>query len=194
MTIPYVIEQGSDDQERMYDLYSRLLKDRIIFIRGMIDQDSADSVVAQLLFLESTDKESDITMYINSPGGEVSAMYSIFDTMGAIGPDISTLGLGTCASAASFLLASGTKGKRTVLPHTQIMIHELAGGYAGKAGEMRNHFKHLEYLYELMAEHYVEMTGQKIEKVKLDMTKDYYMTAKEAIKYGLVDKIQGKRK
>ena len=194
MSVPYVIEKGKDDQDRVYDLYSRLLMDRIIFIRGGIDHDLADSVVAQLLFLESTDKESDITIYINSPGGEVSAMYAIYDTISHVQPDVATLGLGECASAASFLLASGVKGKRMVLPNTQIMIHELSGGIHGKAGDMRNRFKHTEYLYELMAKHYVEMTGQKLSRIKSDMERDFYMTAKEAIKYGLVDKIQGKRK
>jgi len=194
MSVPYVIEKGPGDQERVYDLYSRLLRDRLIFVRGAITQDLADSVVAQLLFLESTDKEEDISMYINSPGGEISAMYSIYDTMNYIGPDVATLGLGLCASAGSFLLASGEKGKRMVLPHTQIMIHELSGGIQGKASDMRNNFRHTEYLYELMVGQYVEMTGQKPAKVRLDMTRDFYLTAKEAIKYGLVDKIQGKRK
>ena len=193
MTIPYVIEKGPNDQERVYDLYSRLLKDRLIFIRGVINQDLADSVVAQLLFLESTDKEEDISIYINSPGGEVSAMYAIYDTMCLVSPDVATLGLGTCASASSFLLAAGTKGKRMVLPNTQVMIHELSGGIQGKAGDMRNHFIHTEHLYELMAKQYVEMTGQKLHRIKTDMMRDFYLTAKEAIKYGLVDKIQGKR-
>lgn len=191
MTVPYVIEKD-EGQERVYDLFSRLLKDRIIFIRGVIDQDLADSVVAQLLFLDSTDVE-DINMYINSPGGEIAAMYSIYDTMLYIRSDVSTLGLGACASAASFILGNGKKGKRFVLPSTQVMIHELSGGIQGKAGDMRNHFKHTEYLYELMAKQYVKMTGQKLSKIKSDMTKDFYMTAAEAVEYGIVDKIQERK-
>lgn len=194
MTVPYVIEKGVDNQERVYDLYSRLLKDRIVFIRGPIDQNLADSVVAQLLFLESSDNEKDISMYINSPGGTISEMYSIYDTMNCIGPNITTVGLGTCASAGSFLLAAGTKGKRFALQNSQIMIHELSGGTSGKAGDIRNHCKHLEEMYEKMAKQYVKMTGQKLQKVKKDMERDFYLTAEEAIAYGLIDKIQTKRK
>jgi len=190
MTIPYVIEKGPGDQERVYDLYSRLLKDRVIFIRGGIDQNTADSVVAQLLFLESSDKETDISMYINSPGGEISAMYAIFDTMNYIKPNVTTMGLGICASAASFLLAAGTKGKRFVLQNSLVMIHELSGGTAGKAGDIRNHYKHIESLYEKMAKQYVKLTGQKISKIKKDMERDFYMSAEEAVKYGIVDKVQ----
>lgn len=190
MSVPYVIEKGEGDQEKVYDLYSRLLRDRIIFIRGGIDQNLADSVVAQLLFLSSTDAEADISMYINSQGGEISAMYAIYDTMAYVKPDIVTLGMGTCASAASFLLAHGAKNKRSALPNTQIMIHELSGGYQGKAGDMRNQHKHIEKLYEKMAKHYVKMTGQKLIKIKKDMERDFYMSAEEAKAYGLIDKIQ----
>ena len=193
MTIPYVVEKGPGDQERVYDLYSRLLKDRVIFVRGKIDQNLADSVVAQLLFLESSDDDSDISMYINSPGGEISAMYAIFDTMTYIKPDIQTVGLGTCASAASFLLASGTKGKRFALKNSQIMIHELSGGAVGKAGDIRNQYKYIEILYEKMAKQYVKMTGQKITKIKKDMERDFYMSSEEAVKYGLIDKVQTTR-
>ena len=193
MTVPYVIEKGPGDQERVYDLYSRLLRDRVVFIRGAIDQHTADSVVAQLLFLESSDDETDIAMYINSPGGVIDAMYAIYDTMNYIKPDISTTGLGTCASAASFLLAAGTKGKRFALQNSQIMIHELSGGTSGKAGDIRNHSKHLESLYEKMSKQYVKMTGQKIAKIKKDMERDFYMTSEEAVKYGLIDKVQNTR-
>ena len=193
MTIPYVVEKGPGDQERVYDLYSRLLKDRVIFIRGVIDQHTADSIVAQLLFLESSDNETDISMYINSPGGEISAMYAIFDTMNYIKPDVTTMGLGTCASAASFLLAAGAKGKRFALKNSQIMIHELSGGTQGKAGDIRNHYKHIEGLYEKMAKQYVKMTGQKIVKVKKDMERDFYMSSEEAVTYGLIDKVQSTR-
>lgn len=189
MSVPYVIEKGDKGEERVYDLFSRLLRDRIIFIRGSITNELADSVVAQLLFLDST-AVSDIQMYINSPGGLVTAMYSIFDTMNYVKSDIVTLGMGECASAASFLLSAGEKGKRFVLPNVCIMIHELSGGYQGKAGDMRNNHKHTEKLYEKMAKQYVEFTGQKLAKVKKDMERDHFMTAEESIKYGLIDKIQ----
>lgn len=193
MTIPYVIEKGPNDQERVYDLYSRLLRDRLIFIRGVITQDLADSVVAQLLFLESSDKHEDIRMYINSPGGEVNSMYAIYDTMGLITCDITTLGLGQCASAASFLLAAGTKGKRSALPNTSIMLHELSTGYQGKAGDLRNSHIHMEKLYELMAKQYVQTTGQKLQKIKRDMERDYFLTAEEAVVYGIIDKVQDRK-
>lgn len=192
MSVPYVIEKDGD-QERVYDLYSRLLRDRIIFIRGTINQDLADSVVAQLLFLDSVDKETDISVYINSPGGEINAMYAIYDSFNLIQCDVVTLGLGQCYSAGSFLLAAGTKGKRTGLPNLSIMLHELSGGYQGKAGDMRNHHLYIEQLYEKMAKQYVKMTGQKLAKVKKDMTKDFYMTSEEAIKYGIIDKISGQK-
>lgn len=190
MTIPYVIEKGPGDQERVYDLYSRLLRDRIVFIRGAIDQNLADSVVAQLLFLDSVDKDSDINVYINSPGGEITAMYSIYDTFGLITCDVATLGLGQCCSAGSFLLAAGKKGKRVGLPNMSLMLHELSAGYQGKAGDIRNHHFHIERLYEKMAKQYAKMTGQKLTKIKNDMTKDFYMTAEEGVKYGVIDKVQ----
>lgn len=192
MTVPYVIEKD-EGQERVYDLYSRLLKDRIIFIRGVIDQDLADSVVAQLLFLESSDKESDIHLYINTPGGRIDSMYSIYDTMNIVSPDITTLGMGTVASAGTFLIAAGVKGKRYTLENTSFMIHEMAGGMSGKYNVMKNEFKHMETLYDRMSKHYVKLTGQKLSKICSDMQKDYYMSAEEAKKYGLVDKIQHKR-
>ncbi|MCK4526443.1 ATP-dependent Clp protease proteolytic subunit [candidate division WOR-3 bacterium] len=190
MSVPYVIEKGPGDQERVYDLYSRLLRDRIVFIRGVIDQNLADSIVAQLLFLEANDNEVDINMYINSQGGEIDAMYAIFDTINYVKPDVATMGFGRCISAASLLLAAGTKGKRSILPNTNIMIHELSGGVTGKAGDMRGNYRHIEDTYEKMARHYVQLTGQKLVKVKKDMERDHFLTAEEAVKYGLVDKIQ----
>lgn len=192
MSVPYVIEKEVGGQERVYDLYSRLLKDNIIFIRGVIDQNLADSVVAQLLFLDSANSK-DISIYINSPGGEVSAMYSIFDTIQYIKADVSTLGLGTCASAASFLLACGSKGKRSALPNCQIMLHELSGGVSGKVGDIRGNYKHMENLYNRMSQHYVKMTGQSLKRVRKDLERDFYMTPGEAIKYGIIDSIQNKR-
>lgn len=194
MSVPYVIEQGDKGEERVYDLYSRLLRDKVVFVRGVINQDLADSVVAQLLFLESVDKESDICMYINSPGGEIDAMYAILDCMHYVTPDIATIGFGRCISAGSLILASGTKGKRSVLPNTNIMIHELSGGVSGKAGDMRGTYKHIEFLYEKMSRQYAQITGQKLIKVKKDMARDHFLTAEEAIKYGLIDTIMTKRK
>lgn len=193
MSVPYVIEKGPGDQERMYDLPSRLLKDRVIFVRGVFNQEMADSVVAQLLFLESSGPEEDINMYINSPGGEVTAMYAIYDTMCYIKSPISTIAMGTCASAASFILAAGAKGKRSALPNCEIMIHELSGGAGGKFSEIKNSYEHTMHLYEKMAKHYVELTGQKLAKIKQDMQRDFYMSAEEAVKYGLIDKVLYKR-
>lgn len=190
MNIPYIIEEGPNNQERAYDLYSRLLKDRIIFVRGEINEDSADAVVGQLLFLESDFPEKDIYMYINSKGGEIDGMYAIYDTMNYIKPDVATIGLGTCASAASFLLAAGTKGKRTGLPNLDVMIHEVSGGITGKYNHMKNCYKHLDNMYNKMIKDYVGFTGQKSNKIKRDMEKDYYMSAEEAKNYGLIDEVQ----
>lgn len=193
MGIPYVIEKGPKDQERSYDLWSRLLKDRIVFIKGEFCHEMADSIVAQLLFLESSDPEADINMYINSPGGDVNAMYAIFDAMCYIRPDISTIGYGHCMSAGSFILSAGTKGKRGVLPSTQIMIHELSTGNQGKFNDVKVSFEHSQKLYNQMAEHYVSFTGQKLSKIKRDMERDLYLNATEALNYGLIDKIYDKR-
>lgn len=193
MSVPYVIEKGPKDQERVYDLYSRMLKDRIIFIKGPFTQELSDSVVAQLLFLESADSDEDIRMYINSPGGHVDSMYAIYDTMNYVKPDIVTVGMGTCSSAASFILAAGTKGKRYSLPNTSVMIHELSTGTSGKAGDIRNYVKHMETLYDRMAKHYVKFTGQTLRKIKKDMEKDFFMTANEAKEYGLIDEVHDKR-
>lgn len=192
--IPYVIEKGVNDQERSYDLYSRLLKDRIIFVRGEFCQEMADSIVAQLLFLESSDSKEEIRMYISSSGGEVNSMYAIYDTMCYITSSISTIAIGTCASAASFILASGEKGKRFALPNVDIMIHELSGGTGGKFNDIKNHFEHTTKLYDKMAAHYSEFTGQKLSKIKTDMQKDYFMTSEEAKTYGLIDEVLYRRK
>ena len=191
--IPYVIEKAPGNQERMYDLYSRLLKDRIIFVRGVFDQSMADSVVAQLLFLETNDSEKDIFMYINSPGGEINAMYAIYDVMQYIRPDVVTVGIGGCASAASFILAAGAKGKRYSLPNTEIMLHEFSGGVTGKAQDIFQTVEKQKALWHKMALHYVDFTGQDIEKIKKDMSRDYFMTAVEAKEYGIVDEIYERR-
>jgi ATP-dependent Clp protease protease subunit len=133
-------------------------------------------------------------MYINSPGGRITSMYAIYDTMTYITPDIVTVGIGSVASAGSFILAAGTKGKRFVLPNTEVMIHELSSGYQGKAGDIRVHYKHVERLYEKMARHYTEFTGKDLETIKTDMERDFFMTAEEAVEYGLVDAVQRGRK
>ncbi len=193
MTVPYVIEKGKNNQEHSYDLYSRLLKDRVIFIRGEFDSTLADAVTAQLLFLESQDSKKDIYMYINSPGGRVDAMFSIFDTMNYIKPDVCTLAYGTAASAGSFILAAGTKGKRFVLKNADVMIHELSGGAGGKFHDMEVDFDHAKMQYEKMTKYYAKFTGKTLRKIKEDMKRDFYMTAEEAVKYGLVDEVQEKR-
>lgn len=186
--VPYVMED-----DKAYDPFSRMLKDRIIFVSGEFNSDMADSIVAQLLFLETEDSETDINMYINSPGGDMTAMYGIFDTMNYIKPDVVTIGYGMCASAGSFILAAGTKGKRFALPNTEIMIHELSTGMRGKANDILQEAKHIERVYERMAQYYVEFTGQKLDKVKKDMHRDFFMTSEEAQKYGLIDKVEYKR-
>jgi len=193
MSVPYVIEKGEKGQEKVYDIYSRMLKDRVIFIKGLFDQNMADAVTAQLLFLESVDKDKDIWLYINSPGGHITAMYSIFDTMNYIKPDVCTLAYGQASSAASFILAAGAKGKRFALPNCDVMIHELSGGHQGKFHDMEISFKHSEKLYGKMAKHYVKFTGQTIAKIKKDMKRDFYMSAEEALTYGLIDKVQTTR-
>jgi len=193
MIVPNIIQDKGTIHERVYDLFSLLMQDRIIFIRGKFDQDLADVVVAQLLYLESNDKEEDIHMYINSPGGEISSMYAIYDTMQYIKNDIVTIGMGTVASAASLIMAAGTKGKRFALPNANIMIHELSSGMEGKYHDIKNRYEHTEHLYDKMAKHYVEFTGQKLAKVKKDMKKDFYMSSEAAKEYGLIDKIQYKR-
>jgi len=193
MSVPYVIEKNSKDQERTYDIYSRLLLDRIIFIKGVFDQDLADAVTAQLLFLESADQDKDIFMYINSPGGQIDAMYSIYDTMTYVKPDVCTLAYGQACSAGSFILAAGAKGKRFALPNCNIMLHELSGGNEGKFHDIEVSFIKMKSLYEKMTKHYVEFTGQTLTKIKKDMKRDHYITSEEAVKYGLIDKVQTTR-
>jgi len=193
MTVPYVIEPIKDGQERTYDLYSRMMKDRIVFIRGMFDDDMANSITAQLLFLESIDDEKDIYMYINSPGGLITSMYAIYDVMNYIKPDISTIAYGQAGSAASFILAAGTKNKRYALPNCCIMIHELSSGNEGKFHSMENNFNYTRIQYERMAKHYSKFTGKSLSKIKKDMKLDYFMSAEEAKDYGLIDMIHDKR-
>lgn len=191
-TIPYVIEQ-SNRGERSYDIYSRLLKDRIIIIGDEINDQVANSVIAQLLFLEADNPEKDISLYINSPGGSTTAGFAIFDTMKHIKPDISTICMGMAASFGAMLLLAGTKGKRFALPNSEIMIHQPLGGVRGQATEIeisaRRILKLRSHINEIIAEH----TGQPVEKVAKDTDRDYFMSAEEAIEYGIIDKVINKR-
>lgn len=193
MSVPYVIEPHNDG-ERMYDLYSRMLKDRIIFFRGKLSPEVGDTIVAQLLFLETLDRESDIYLYINSPGGHLSAMYGIYDTIQYIAPDVVTLVYGEASSAAAFILAAGQPGKRYALKNSEVMIHEFTTGVQGKAHEIRNYWERGERVYEKMAKDMAKLTGQKLSKIKRDMEIDYFMNSSEALKYGIIDEIQTSRK
>lgn len=188
MNLSYVIE-GENEKEKSYEIFSRLLKDRIIYVQGQFEDNMANSIVAQLLYLNSQDKEKDIYMYINSPGGAITSMYSIYDVMNHITPDIHTVGIGQCCSAGSFILAAGTKGKRAVLENTEIMIHEFSGGTQGKANDIFNEVDKLVKLYDKMAKQYVKFTGKPIAKIKKDMQRDFWLNAEDAVAYGLVDKI-----
>ena len=186
--IPMVIEQ-THRGERAYDIYSRLLKDRIIFIGSPITDELANVVIAQLLFLESEDPDKDIHLYVNSPGGVVTAGLAIYDTMQYVRPKVSTLCMGQSASMGAVLLAAGAKGKRFVLPHARIMIHQPIGGFQGQASDVAIQAKEIlrmrEKLNEILAAH----TGQDIAKIEQDTDRDFFMTAEEALKYGLVDEI-----
>lgn len=186
--VPYVIEQTSRG-ERSYDIYSRLLKDRIIFLGEEIDDHVASLVVAQLLFLEAEDPEKDICIYINSPGGSVTAGMAIYDTMQYIKPDVSTICVGLAASMGAFLLSSGTKGKRMALPNAEIMIHQPLGGVKGQAEDIKIHadwiLKTIEKLNRILAAN----TGQALERVEKDTDRDNFMSAEEAAGYGLIDKV-----
>ena len=190
--IPFVVEQ-SGRGERSYDIYSRLLKDRIVFLGTEIDDSVANVVVAQLLFLESEDPDKDISLYINSPGGSVSAGLAIYDTMQYIHPNVSTICLGMAASMGAVLLTAGASGKRFALPNAKIMIHQPMGGMQGQASDIEIHAKEIvktrETLNKILAKH----TGQPLEKITTDTDRDYYMTAEEALSYGLVDRIIEKR-
>ncbi len=186
--IPSVIEKTTYG-ERSYDIYSRLLKDRIIFLGTEIDDGVANAVIAQLLFLESQDKEKDIKLYINSPGGSVTAGLAIYDTMQYIQPAVSTICVGMAASMAAVLLASGTAGKRFVLPNSEVMIHQVLGGVQGQATDIKIHADRILALRESLNEILSRHTGQAKDKVAFDTERDNFMTAKDAVKYGLVDKV-----
>ena len=186
--IPMVIEQ-TNKGERSYDIYSRLLKDRIIFLGGEVTDDEANLIVAQMLFLEGDDPDKDISLYINSPGGSITAGMAIYDTMQYIRCDVSTICIGMAASMGAFLLAAGAKGKRRALPNGEILIHQPLGGARWQATEVAIHAEQLIKTREKMNRILAERTGQSVEQIALDTERDHYMTAEEALKYGLIDEI-----
>jgi len=188
MLIPTVIEK-SQFGERAYDIYSRLLRERIIFLGGQIDDNVANLIMAQLLFLESEDSKKDIHLYINSPGGSVTAALAMYDTMRHIKPDVSTICVGIAASAGALLLSSGTKGKRFALPNSEVMIHQVMGGAEGQASDIEISARHILKTKENLNRILAENTGKSIEQVGKDSDRDNYMSAGEALKYGLVDGI-----
>ncbi len=190
--VPMVIEQ-SGRGERAYDIYSRLLKERVIFLVGPVNDQSANLVVAQLLFLESENPDKDISLYINSPGGSVSAGMAIFDTMNFIKPDVSTLCTGMAASMGAFLLSAGAKGKRFSLPNSRVMIHQPLGGAQGQATDIEIHAREILRLRGELNKMLSEHTGQPLDKIERDTERDYFMSASEAQAYGLVDKVISKR-
>jgi ATP-dependent Clp protease protease subunit len=190
--VPMVIEQ-SGRGERAYDIYSRLLRERVIFLVGPVNDQTANVVVAQLLFLESENPDKDISFYINSPGGSVSAGMSIFDTMQFIKPDVSTLCMGIAASMGAFLLAAGAKGKRFALPNSRVMIHQPSGGAQGQATDIEIQAREILKLRESLNNILAERTGQSLEKIRADSERDYFMSADEARDYGLIDQVISKR-
>ena len=188
MLVLYVVDQTGNG-EKSYDIYSRLLEDRIVFISGEIDDASANTVVAQLIYLEAKNPEKDICVYINSPGGSVTAGMAIYDTMKYVKCDVSTICVGLAASMGAFLLAAGTKGKRFCLPNSEVMIHQPLGGAKGQASDIEITARHIMRTKKKMIEMLSKNTGQPVKKVEKDVDRDYYMTAEEAVEYGLVDKV-----
>ena len=188
MSVPYVIE-GTGNKEKVYDLYSRLLKDRVVFIGKSFTEDLANSIVAQLLFLEADNPSEDITIYINSPGGYVSATMAIFDTMNYVKPDISTVCVGHAASAAAFILASGTKGKRHALKNARIMLHQVSSGADGHIEDMKIRVKEADFLNEKMIEELARITKKSVKRIKRDLDRDYYLSSDDAKKYGIIDEV-----
>lgn len=186
--VPMVVEQTSRG-ERSYDIYSRLLKDRIIFLGSEVNDVTADLIVAQLLFLEAEDPDKDIQIYINSPGGSVSAGFAIFDTMNYIKPEVSTICIGRAASMGAFLLAAGQKGKRFALPNSEIMIHQPLGGAQGQAEDIRIQAEKILQIRAQINEILAERTGQALDKIAKDTDRDYYMIASEAKEYGIIDEV-----
>jgi ATP-dependent Clp protease protease subunit len=190
--VPMVIEQ-SGRGERAYDIYSRLLKERVVFLVGPVNDATANLVVAQLLFLESENPDKDIYLYINSPGGSVTAGMGIYDTMQFIKPDVSTLCIGQAASMGAFLLAAGAKDKRFALPNSRVMIHQPLGGFQGQASDIEIHAKEILYLRARLNDMLAKHTGQPLEIIERDTDRDYFMGADAAVDYGLIDKVLAKR-
>jgi ATP-dependent Clp protease protease subunit len=190
--VPMVIEQ-SGRGERAYDIYSRLLKERVVFLVGPVNEVTANLIVAQLLFLESENPDKDIYFYINSPGGSVSAGLAIYDTMQFIKPDVSTLCVGQAASMGSLLLAAGEKGKRFALPNSRVMIHQPMGGFSGQASDVEIHAREILYLRGRLNEILARHSGQTVETIAKDTDRDNFLSSEEAVKYGLVDKVLTKR-
>lgn len=186
--VPMVVEQ-TNRGERSYDIYSRLLKDRIIFLSGEVNTQMSDLIVAQLLFLEAEDPTKDIQLYINSPGGEVSAGFAIYDTIKYIKPDVSTICIGMAASMGAFLLSSGTKGKRIALPNAEVMIHQPSGGAQGQASDIQINAEKILKIRHKLNEILSQNTGQSLEKIERDTDRDYWLSAKEAVEYGIIDKV-----
>ncbi len=191
MLIPTVIEK-SQFGERAYDIYSRLMEERIIFLGTAIDDAVANTVIAQLLFLEKQDPKKDIIFYVNSPGGQVTSTLAMYDTMQLIAPDVSTVCLGMAASGGAIILMGGQKGKRFALPHSEVMIHQPLGGTEGQATDIAIHAEHILKTKELLNQMIADHTGQKLSKVKIDTERDKYLTSKEALEYGLIDRIISK--
>ncbi|RKY48482.1 MAG: ATP-dependent Clp endopeptidase proteolytic subunit ClpP [Candidatus Neomarinimicrobiota bacterium] len=190
--VPIVIEK-TGVAERAYDIYSRLLKDRIIFLGQVIDDHIASLVIAQLLFLEAEDPERDIYLYINSPGGAVTAGLAIFDTMRYIKPDVATICMGQAASMAAILLAAGAKGKRSALPNSRVMIHQPWGGVEGQAADIEIHAKEIVKLRDRLNRILAELTGQSVNKIAKDTDRNFFMSSEEAVKYGIIDRVLEKR-
>ena len=192
MLIPMVIDQ-TGNTERSYDIFSRLLEDRVVFLNGEVNSQSANLVIAQLIFLEAKDPTKDIHLYINSPGGSVSDGLAIFDTMNYIKCDVSTICVGMAASMGAFLLAAGAKGKRYALPNSEVMIHQPLGGARGQATDIAIQAEHILKLKKKLNKILAENTGKEVDKVTADCERDYYMSAKEALDYGIIDKVFTKR-
>ncbi|NOS67429.1 MAG: ATP-dependent Clp protease proteolytic subunit [Candidatus Peribacteraceae bacterium] len=191
--IPTVIEK-TQFGERVYDIYSRLMEERIVFLGTQINDDVANAVIAQLLFLEKEDQKKDILLYVNSPGGQVTSTLAMYDTMQYVQPDISTVCLGMAASGGAIILMGGAKGKRFALPHSEIMIHQPLGGTEGQATDIAIHAEHIINTKNLLNEMIAEHTGKKVEQVKIDTERDKFLSAKEALAYGLIDRIVTKSK
>jgi ATP-dependent Clp protease protease subunit len=190
--VPMVVEQ-TPRGERAYDIYSRLLKERVIFVVGPVEDHMANLIVAQLLFLESENPDKDIHMYINSPGGSVTAGLAIYDTMQFIKPDVSTMCIGQAASMGAVLLAGGAKDKRLILPHSRVMIHQPMGGFQGQAVDFEIHAQEILFIRERLNKILADHTGQSMDQIKLDTDRDNFMSGEQAVEYGLIDKVLEKR-